>query len=399
MVEDDPKMVRLLRLALEPEGWTVVVAADLAAARRVDLAAVDAVVLDRNLPDGDGTELLDELDAAAPHATVVVHSTIDDERRPAEVPFVDKGDVFTLLELLGARDASGDPQLEIAGMLRADAGALAADWAELCRWDPMLPPDSRPAIAPAVIDAIVSAIGRPQPLGWGPDPEVEQVVEAFAMSAPSIDEAIEQLVCLRDAATRRLGDRVPAEEAAESWSRLHMLIDRCIGIAAQRHTERLREEALTDPLTRLPNRRALDRQLRRECARGARYDRRFTVVVIDLDGLKAVNDRHGHPAGDAHLRRLADALGRHLRAGDTAFRIGGDEFAVLLPETTADQAASLLDRPRGGGAPPFSWGAATFPDDATDPERLLAAADDRLLAQRAARTVDLRESGTPHRRA
>src|SRR5437588_104756 len=80
----------------------------------------------------------------------------------------------------------------------------------------------------------------------------------------------------------------------------------------------------------------LDRDLRRELARSARYGRCFSLVLIDLDGLKAVNDQQGHPTGDLMLQRIAADLAESMRAGDGAYRIGGDEFALVLPETEAD---------------------------------------------------------------
>jgi diguanylate cyclase (GGDEF)-like protein len=146
---------------------------------------------------------------------------------------------------------------------------------------------------------------------------------------------------------------------------------------------RLEQEALVDPLTGLLNRRALERDLRRERARATRYDRRFSLMVIDLDGLKKVNDTDGHLAGDLYLRALATALSDVLRSGDEAYRIGGDEFVVLLPETAEARAEVVAERVAESGAPPFSWGAATFGPDGEEPETLLSLADKRLYARRA----------------
>ena len=148
-----------------------------------------------------------------------------------------------------------------------------------------------------------------------------------------------------------------------AWTRLGVVVDRAIGVAAQRLADRLEADALTDELTGLGNRRALERDLKQELGRAARHDRRFSVAVIDLDGLKRVNDTEGHAAGDALLKRLAAGLSASLRAGDGAYRLGGDEFALVLPETGPAQAAYVLDRLVDAGAPAMSWGVAAFPGD------------------------------------
>lgn len=269
-----------------------------------------------------------------------------------------------------------------ARLVRAEATAIVADWRELCAWDPLLPPGSQPPVAPALVAALGDALDRPQPLGWGPDPEMEPIIEIFAMSVDSIDVAVGQLVCLGEALRRRLYERLPIEEAPEAPSRLQMLIDRAIGVAAHRAAAQLEQEAFLDPLTGLLNRRALDRDLAREVPRAARHGHDFTVAMIDLIGLKAVNDADGHPAGDSRLRALAGALRDLLRASDDAYRIGGDEFVVLLPETGPEEAKAVLDRAVESGTPPFSSGIASFPHDGQDADHLLGLADRRLRQSR-----------------
>ena len=92
--------------------------------------------------------------------------------------------------------------------------------------------------------------------------------------------------------------------------------------------------AITDDLTGLLNRREADRRLRQEVARAHRYDRPLAVLMIDVDDLKLVNDRLGHPLGDEVLSALSRVLGSHIRATDIAGRLGGDDFLVAV----ADQA-------------------------------------------------------------
>lgn len=103
-------------------------------------------------------------------------------------------------------------------------------------------------------------------------------------------------------------------------------------------TEQLTRLALTDPLTGLANRRHLLEQLQREFTRAHRYRRPLSLIYLDLDGFKAINDRFGHLFGDEILRGVATAMSAVLRSADLLARIGGDEFAVLLPETTIDGA-------------------------------------------------------------
>lgn len=273
----------------------------------------------------------------------------------------------------------------VGSIVRAERDEILADWDELCEWDPSVPPDTSLHGAGAVVDAVAAALDRRQPIGWGPDVDVEDAVRRFAALQQSVAAAVGALACLREAVGRRVRGRLPADEIEESWTRLGVIIDRAIGVAAQRLADRLEADALTDELTGLGNRRALERDLTQELARAARHGRVFGVVVIDLDGLKRINDTAGHAAGDAVLRRLAAGLQASLRAGDRAYRLGGDEFALVLPETAPDDAARALERLEDAGAPPMSWGIAAFPGDGRSSRTLLERADQRLYAHKASR--------------
>jgi diguanylate cyclase (GGDEF)-like protein len=105
-------------------------------------------------------------------------------------------------------------------------------------------------------------------------------------------------------------------------------------------------EARTDHLTGLANRREFERVMEREVALGERHDRRLSMMMIDLDNLKRINDRQGHRVGDAALRLVAQQLQRVVRASDVCARVGGDEFAVAMPETTIERAAEVASRMR-----------------------------------------------------
>jgi diguanylate cyclase (GGDEF)-like protein len=141
-----------------------------------------------------------------------------------------------------------------------------------------------------------------------------------------------------------------------------------------------------DPLTGLGNRRALDECLQRELARHIRYDRKLSLVVVDLDGFKLVNDTHGHQAGDRVLSVVGRRLGE-IRGADAAFRLGGDEFALVLPETrieAAELVARRLARQIRDDTFPHevsaTWGIAEALGP--DPEELLGAADRQLYARK-----------------
>jgi len=114
-----------------------------------------------------------------------------------------------------------------------------------------------------------------------------------------------------------------------------------------RRAEWAESEASLDPLTGVLNRRGWERMVAAEEARASRYGDSVAVLVADLDRLKATNDRHGHLAGDQHLKTAAAILSDKLRASDVLARIGGDEFAVLLPDTDASGAEQLAGRLTG----------------------------------------------------
>ena len=138
-----------------------------------------------------------------------------------------------------------------------------------------------------------------------------------------------------------------------------------------------------DPLTRIGNRRASTRRLAEEVHRAGRYDRRFALVVLDVDGFKALNDRHGHLAGDVALEAIGQVLRDTLRRSDCAFRLGGDEFALILEEAGIEEATLVVDRVGAGIAAVdagtghmlrASFGVA-LAEGPTDAETLLQAAD------------------------
>ena len=285
---------------------------------------------------------------------------------------------------MGEREFEVDGQsLTAARVLVEEAPAVAQEWRELCRWDPELEPDAVPPPVEPVIAAVADALNRPQPLAWGPDDEVADAVDRFTDRAGPA--AVEELVCLREALSRRLRGRVPAAEVEETWARLQMTVDRAMARAARRALSQMERAACFDALTGVMNRRSFGVDVTRELGRVARHGGRFSLVMLDVDGLKTVNDTLGHNTGDAHLQALGSALRTSTRREDTAYRLGGDEFAVLLPGASPDQARRIMNRVAEAALPArFSWGVAACPHDGLTEEALVAAADARLYRHRAA---------------
>jgi len=151
----------------------------------------------------------------------------------------------------------------------------------------------------------------------------------------------------------------------------------------------VRQLAVTDSLTGLANHRRLLDALDAEIKRHDRTERPFAVVLLDLDGLKIINDTYGHLVGTDAICRLANILRIHSRAVDTAARYGGDEFALVLPETESHAAQRVADRiaerlRTDGDEPPVtvSTGIAVYPHDGKTIEQLLAAADHALYQEK-----------------
>ena len=186
--------------------------------------------------------------------------------------------------------------------------------------------------------------------------------------------------------------------------------------------ERVEQQAVTDPLTGLWNRRHLAETLEREVLRARRFGHPISLIILDVDDFKQINDRKGHMQGDLVLERVARVVEEGTRTIDVAARYGGDELAVILVETEREGALilgeRLADRMRATGVPlrdggsmaaTISLGVATIPDSADDLETLVDAADRALLrakragknqirAAPATRPGDGRGGGLPGRR-
>jgi diguanylate cyclase len=164
------------------------------------------------------------------------------------------------------------------------------------------------------------------------------------------------------------------------------------GVALDRRLRSARSQALRDPLTGLPNRVLLEDRIERALRSAQRTGESFTLIIVDLDGFKEVNDVRGHGAGDAVLRSLAKRFEAIVRGSDTVARVGGDEFVVLSVGTGNDeQAAALVGRLRHALRRPFrvdgnsveidgSVGWAVYPTDGANADELLSRADGQMYA-------------------
>lgn len=168
-----------------------------------------------------------------------------------------------------------------------------------------------------------------------------------------------------------------------------------LGYVLGRQADELRRVSSTDPLTGLPNRRALGDRLQDEWRRSTRYHHALALLLIDIDGLKRINEERGHRGGDDLLRNTAAAIGRTLRTTDFGARWGGDEFAIVAPQTTREAATRLAERllehlkaqkDAAAGGIGASVGVAVFDGGEVsdqNPELLMRQADEALFSAKA----------------
>jgi diguanylate cyclase (GGDEF)-like protein len=228
----------------------------------------------------------------------------------------------------------------------------------------------------------------------------------FPLSPAARAEGIHSIMCLPLAsANQRLGVIYFYRDAPEDFTFEEIeLIGTFSHLAAHAiRNARLHETTVdlaeTDSLTGLANRRKLEQRLHQEIARAQRNNRPLALVLLDVDHFKGINDSHGHAAGDAVLRALAEVFRHEVRDVDLAARTGGEEFMFLLPETDGERALRVAERIRAAlHAQPISvpgagrlqvtvsLGIACYPRDASAADALIANADRALyLAKQAGR--------------
>jgi diguanylate cyclase (GGDEF)-like protein len=209
------------------------------------------------------------------------------------------------------------------------------------------------------------------------------------------------VAALQSVLVRALREEIGESDPARFAEAVEQLVEATGAIQAaameahvQTRSRELESQANTDPLTGLGNLRALQRQLANLLDVYKRYRHPFGLLLMDIDGLKRINDSHGHQAGDRVLMQVAMSLRRSIRSIDTAARIGGDEFCVLLPEQDLKSAAKLAARLATAveeevatpGDPPvtMSIGVAASPEHGDDSEALIDTADRAMYRAKAA---------------
>ena len=202
------------------------------------------------------------------------------------------------------------------------------------------------------------------------------------------DETIARRRAMTDQAGRQVTFKAALLDVLASSGFLRVPI-----IIEHEDLKKLELNAVTDPLTGLYNRRLFGESFEKELNRARRYAQPLSLVILDLHRFKEVNDKHGHPGGDEVLRAAAATLKKALRTSDSAFRIGGDEFALLLPQTDSQQALALSRRVETVFAEmikplqlevtvSMDHGVAIFPQDAEQADQLIRIADERLYQQK-----------------
>jgi diguanylate cyclase (GGDEF)-like protein len=234
--------------------------------------------------------------------------------------------------------------------------------------------------------------------------------ERRTMLVTAVDEAVDPWLAAAMPGARNLAvvplvaDGVVAVLVAETGHRPGVRIERRVVATTERYAShaalairnanllaRVQQAAVTDGLTELANRRAFDRSLDRELSRAARTDGRLSVVLLDIDHFKLLNDNHGHVVGDTVLKQIAVALRACGREYDTIARYGGEEFAAVLPGCSSGLAMQVAERLREAVQEAAtdvkvtaSAGVATYPYDGIDVAGLLSAADRALYASKRA---------------
>jgi diguanylate cyclase (GGDEF)-like protein len=330
---------------------------------------------------GDSLALLARLDAALP--------LVDAERRPLSLLQLD---IDRFREVNSRRDrGDGDELLrQLASLLRTvaarqDATDADSPTAEAFRVGAdefvlLLPRTGRLRARrlAAALTAEASAARIPLSVGIG-------VAEPGAIDLGTLllaaDGAL-RAVRARGGGRARLLTRAP-EDAAGATGIVEWLARHTIDTAQQR--DEVYQLALTDPLTGLPNQRALDRFLEIEVPRARRHGRPFAILLIDGDNLKTYNEQFGYAAGDAWIKTLGALLADQTRGSDLTVRWRvGDEFIIAMPETNRAAAVQAAERVRVAVArasavlpipATISIGVAAYPDDGTTGESLLARAE------------------------
>ena len=231
----------------------------------------------------------------------------------------------------------------------------------------------------AALEAVVEQVQAPSTF-------VERVKELNALPE---EEEREVRIDMKDGRVLQRYSRGLYGSAGDYWGRIWFYRD---VTKLQHMTDKLLHMSQTDSLTGIANRRVLFEALKKEYSRAQRYDRPLSVLMLDLDHFKRVNDRYGHPTGDAVLREFVQVVKSEIRDSDYFARMGGEEFAIVLPECRLEAArqkaerlcravaAHTIDTLAGPLSITVSIGAATISDKDVNPDHLLSRADQCLYA-------------------
>ena len=311
-------------------------------------------------------------------------------------------------------DMETETPLELlASSLREHAWELAVEAVEEGLRDGAMPslavldPLARVGDIPAFIGELAREIADPQPSRLGVSSPLLELARAHGRNREALGfaprEVMTEFLLLRRVLWRALSRERDAFEATDPLlvqSRLDSAFDVLVVEFAvaffDRTTSVLTEQARRDALTGLLNHQAFWGDVTRELERARRYGHGLTLIYLDVDSFKEINDTHGHPVGDRVLRAVADVLSHDLRDSDLVGRTGGDEFAVCLVHTDADVGPRFVPRLRNRaaelsalpGMPPglaISAGCAHVPTDADNAEVLFELADARLYEAKRSR--------------
>jgi diguanylate cyclase (GGDEF)-like protein len=262
---------------------------------------------------------------------------------------------------------------------------------------------------PTFIVELSRELADPQPARLRQGGQLAALVRDHAREREALGfaprEIVTEFLILRRVLWRFVSARaaqLTGEEVLEAERRLNDSLDRlvaeCVVAYFDRATAELADQARRDPLTGVLNHAAFSQAVDEELERARRYERGLSLVYVDVDDFKHVNDTYGHPEGDRVLRRIASLLTESMRGSDVAGRLGGDEFGVCLIESDVETGGrflarlnDLIDEERAGGRLPesctISAGHARFPDEAVSADALFRLADSRLYDAKRERAV------------
>jgi diguanylate cyclase (GGDEF)-like protein len=257
-----------------------------------------------------------------------------------------------------------------------------------------------PELIGDIVSSVADANGAPYELSEAQAQRVAALAALRSGRETSAGDVARDVAALQAVLVRALREELAGKEPERFADAVEQLIDATGAIQAaaaeeliRRRSRELESQAHTDALTGLGNLRYLQKQINHLLAIHKRYGRPFGVLLMDVDGLKRINDAHGHPAGDRVLMQVAMSLQRSIRNVDVAARLGGDEFCVLAPEQESEASATLAERLAAAvreevaspDDPPLSMsiGVAACPSHGEDAETLIDTADRAMYRAKA----------------